>query len=132
MVCAIVLMVDRDSQKKIQNKFLLRSAVNEINRVILPGHWHRTPVILLRPIYRRCNGLTGNIALNSSAYLLSDILTGKNFSSKKMGVHVCFCKTLINQRNCFVFRRFVVHSYALSSHSLLDKYVTFTSIGFNN
>ena len=35
-----------------QTKFPVRSAVNEINTAIHPGHWHKTPVILQRPICR--------------------------------------------------------------------------------
>ena len=44
-----------------QNKFPVRSAVNEINRVILKGHWHKTPVILYRPICRRCDGIISRL-----------------------------------------------------------------------
>ena len=44
-----------------QNKFPVRSAVKEINRVIRPGHWHRTPVILHRPICRRCDLLISRL-----------------------------------------------------------------------
>jgi len=44
-----------------QNKFPVRSALKEINRVISPGHWHRTPVILPRPICRRCDGLISRL-----------------------------------------------------------------------
>ena len=37
-----------------QGKFPVQSAVEEINRVIPPGQWHKSPVILHRPICKRC------------------------------------------------------------------------------
>ena len=44
-----------------QNKFPVRSVVNEINTVIHPGHWHKTSVILQRPICRRCDRLISRL-----------------------------------------------------------------------
>ena len=40
-----------------QSNFPVQSAVEEINKVIPPGTWHKTPVILNRPICHRCEGL---------------------------------------------------------------------------
>ena len=40
-----------------QSHFPLQSAVEEINRVISPGKWHKTPVILQRPVCRGCQKL---------------------------------------------------------------------------
>ena len=37
-----------------QSNFPVQPAVEEINRVIPPGKWHKTPVILNRPVCRRC------------------------------------------------------------------------------
>ena len=34
--------------------FPVQSAVEEINRVIPPGKWHKTPVILRSPVCRKC------------------------------------------------------------------------------
>lgn len=40
-----------------QSQFPVQSAVEEINRVISPGKWHKTPVILQRPVCRGCQKL---------------------------------------------------------------------------
>lgn len=40
-----------------QSNFPVLSAIEEINKVILPGTWHKTPVILNQPICRRCDRL---------------------------------------------------------------------------
>lgn len=40
-----------------QSNFPVQSAVEEINKVIPPGTWHKTPVILNRPICHRCERL---------------------------------------------------------------------------
>ena len=37
-----------------QSNFPVQSAVEEINRVIPPGQWHKSPVILHRPVCRKC------------------------------------------------------------------------------
>ena len=37
-----------------QSNFPVQSAVEEINRVIPPGKWHKSPVFLQRPICKRC------------------------------------------------------------------------------
>ena len=37
-----------------QSNFPVQSAVEEINRVIPPGKWHKSPVILERPVCHRC------------------------------------------------------------------------------
>ena len=37
-----------------QSSFPVQSAVEEINRVIPPGKWHKSPVFLQRPICKRC------------------------------------------------------------------------------
>jgi len=37
-----------------QSNFPVQSAVEEINRVIPPGKWHKTPVILNRPVCKGC------------------------------------------------------------------------------
>ena len=37
-----------------QSSFPVQSAVEEINRVIPPGKWHKSPVILQRPVCKRC------------------------------------------------------------------------------
>ena len=37
-----------------QSNFPVQSAVEEINRVIPPGKWHKTPVILRSPVCKRC------------------------------------------------------------------------------
>ena len=37
-----------------QSNFPVQSAVEEINRVIPPGKWHKSPVFLQRPICERC------------------------------------------------------------------------------
>ena len=37
-----------------QSNFPVQSAVEEINRVIPPGKWHKTPVILHSPVCKRC------------------------------------------------------------------------------
>ena len=37
-----------------QSNFPVQSAVEAINRVIPPGQWHKSPVILHRPICKRC------------------------------------------------------------------------------
>ncbi len=38
-----------------QREFPVQRALEKINRVIPPGKWHRTPVVLHRPICRRCD-----------------------------------------------------------------------------
>ena len=40
-----------------QRYFPVQSAVEEINRVIPPGKWHKTPVILRQPVCHRCERL---------------------------------------------------------------------------
>ena len=40
-----------------QSNFPVQSALKEINKVIPPGTWHKTPVILNRPICHRCDKL---------------------------------------------------------------------------
>ena len=40
-----------------QSYFPVQSAVEEINRVISPGKWHKTPVILRQPVCHRCERL---------------------------------------------------------------------------
>ena len=40
-----------------QSYFPVQSAVEEINRVIPPGKWHKTPVILRQPVCHRCERL---------------------------------------------------------------------------
>ena len=40
-----------------QSNFPVQSAVEEINKVIPPGTWHKTPIILNRPICDRCERL---------------------------------------------------------------------------
>ena len=40
-----------------QSFFPVQSAVEEINRVIPPGKWHKTPVILRQPVCHRCERL---------------------------------------------------------------------------
>ena len=43
-----------------QSNFPVQSALEEINKVIPPGTWHKTPVILNRPICHRCDKLIIN------------------------------------------------------------------------
>ena len=38
-----------------QSNFPVQSAVEEINRVIPPGKWHKFPVILERPVCKKCD-----------------------------------------------------------------------------
>ena len=40
-----------------QSYFPVQSAVEEINRVIPPGKWHKTPVMLRQPVCHRCERL---------------------------------------------------------------------------
>ena len=38
-----------------QSSFPVRSAVEEINKIIQPGKWHISPVILYRPVCKGCD-----------------------------------------------------------------------------
>lgn len=38
-----------------QREFPVATALKEINNAIQPGKWHKTPVILHRPICRKCD-----------------------------------------------------------------------------
>ena len=40
-----------------QSYFPVQSAVEEINRVIPPGKWHRNPIILRQPVCHGCEKL---------------------------------------------------------------------------
>ena len=46
-----------------QREFPVRSALEEINRVIPPGKWHTNPVVFHRPICRRCDKLISAVKI---------------------------------------------------------------------
>ena len=48
-----------------QSNFPVQSAVEEINRVILPGKWHKSPVILERPVCKKCEKLIKALHIKS-------------------------------------------------------------------
>ena len=50
-----------------QSNFPVQSAVEEINKVIPPGTWHKSPVILNRPICHRCDRLINAKSLGKLA-----------------------------------------------------------------